>query len=152
MGDQGAVVKDVAFFESFEKGFAEDIEGLWKVDLRKDIRKMAPIDFMVVSRGTDVIEGYIELKVRTFKSTAYKETMIDHVKMASLRQKGEMTGLPIYLAIRFTDKDSVYELNPSRRFRIEHNGRTRKTRTAYDIKEVEYIPLHHFRELKKENK
>ncbi len=145
---------------SDEEKFKQDIENSWAVELRKDIRQekktkaskakkdFDPIDFMIIKIGTDIVVGYIELKSRTFESNKYAETMIDHHKMVAIRRKSFDSGKPIYLAIRFTDKDMVYEYNPSHRFRIEHNGRTKNTRTAYDIKEVEYIPLHCFRELK----
>ena len=100
---------------------------------------------MLIEPKTDNVLGYVELKNRTVSSTMFPDLMIDHKKMVEIRKKATFSGMPVYLAIRYTDRDLVYECNPQHRFRIEHGGRTTNTRHAYDIKEVEYIPMKNFR-------
>ena len=132
-----------------QKSFAKDIEKVWKVELRQDVRAgkrdMSFIDYMLIEPKTDNVLGYVELKNRTVSSTMFPDLMIDHKKMVEIRKKATFSGMPVYLAIRYTDRDLVYEYNPQHRFRIEHGGRTTNTRHAYDIKEVEYIPMKNFR-------
>jgi len=131
--------------------FAKDIEKVWKVELRQDVRAgkrdLSYIDYMIITPKTNKVEGYVELKNRTIKSDLFETLLIDQKKMSEIRNKARNTGLPVYLAIRYTDKDLVYECNSHHHFPIEHTGRTAKTRHIYDIKEVEYIPIKHFRSL-----
>ena len=135
-----------------ETDFAKDIERYWNVELRKDItNKFDVIDFMIIKKGTDVVEGYIELKNRQISSTQYKTLMIDHKKMIELRMKQEYSGKPVFLAIRYTDRDMIYRINKADRFKIEHNGRTQKFRSKYDINEVEHIPVSFLRKLRGKN-
>ena len=95
-----------------ETEFAKDIERYWNVELRKDItNEFDVIDFMIIKKGTDTIEGYIELKNRKISSNQYKTLMIDHKKMMALRIKQEYSGKPVFLAIRYTDKDIIYRIN-----------------------------------------
>ncbi len=132
-----------------ETEFAKDIERYWNVELRKDItNEFDVIDFMIIKKGTDTIEGYIELKNRKISSNQYKTLMIDHKKMMALRIKQEYSGKPVFLAIRYTDKDMIYRINKSDRFHMEHNGRTQKFRNKYDINEVEHIPVSFLRKLR----
>tara|TARA_R100000306_G_scaffold24319_1_gene27457 strand:+ start:182 stop:634 length:453 start_codon:yes stop_codon:yes gene_type:complete len=132
-----------------ESEFAKDIEKHWNVELRKDTKnKYDVIDFMIIKKETDIIEGYVELKNRTISSDQYKTLMIDHKKMIALRIKQEYSGKPVFLAVRYTDKDMIYRINKSDRFHMEHNGRTQKFRNKYDINEVEHIPISFFREIR----
>ena len=76
-----------------ESEFAKDIEKYWDVELRKDItNEYDPIDFMIIRKNTDIIEGYIELKNRNISSAQYRTLMIDHKKMIELRiaKKGDL--------------------------------------------------------------
>jgi hypothetical protein len=135
-----------------ETDFAKDIERYWGVELRKDItNQFDVIDFMIIKKGTDIVEGYIELKNRQISSTQYKTLMIDHKKMMALRIKQEYSGKPVFLAIRYTDKDMIYRINKADRFKIEHNGRTQKFRNKYDINEVEHIPVSFLRKMRGKN-
>ena len=143
-----------------EEKFREDIEEVLGVELRKDIRQqkknatpidMDPIDYMMFDKGSSLIKAYIEIKVRPkYKSTSIPTAMIDHRKMVAFQLKSLTTHLPVYYAVRWNDRDLVYEFNPAHKFPIEHGGRTKNTRSEYDIKEVQYIPMNYFRELKKE--
>lgn len=133
-----------------ESEFAKDIETYWDVELRKDItNEYDPIDFMIIRKNTDIIEGYIELKNRNISSVQYRTLMIDHKKMIELRMKQEYSGKPVFLAIRYTDQDMIYRINKADRFKIEHNGRTMNYRNKYDINEVEHIPVSFLRKLRR---
>lgn len=143
-----------------EEKFKKDIEKILGVELKKDIRQqkkkatpidMDPIDYMMFDKDSNLIKAYIEIKVRPkYKSTSIPTAMIDHRKMVAFILKSMTTHLPIYYAVRWNDRDLVYEFNPRHRFPIEHGGRTKNTRSEYDIKEVQFIPMNYFRELKKE--
>ena len=135
--------------------FANDIEKVWSCELRQDIRTIRhkggdynPIDYMIIKLNSNKVMGYIELKNRSFKSTKYDSLIIDHSKMVAIRTKSMFSSLPVFLGIRYTDKDLYYESKPTHSFPVYHSGRTTQTRDEYDIKEVEYIPLNLFKELK----
>ena len=142
------VEEDVVAGEKKERQFASQIERVMDASLIKDeARKYAPIDYMLVDKKTNIVSGYLVIKTRTFKSGEHPDLMIAHKKMCEIRKKSRDTGLPIFIAIRLIDIDLLYEFNPAHRFRIEYGGRTKNTRTKFDIAEVEYIPLRYFRPL-----
>jgi len=142
------VEEDVVAGEKKERQFASQIEKHLGISLVKDeARKFAPIDYMLIDKKTNIVSGYLEIKTRNFKSGAYPDLMIAHKKMCEIRKKSRDTGLRIFIAIRLIDIDLIYEFNPSHRLRIEYGGRTKNTRTKFDIAEVEYIPLSYFRPL-----
>ena len=155
------VQADVERAVPHEERFRRDIEGVIDCDLRKDVRqqnkKATPIDFdtidyMIFERECDIVKGYIEIKVRPkYASTSIPDVIVDHRKMVAFQLKNFTTGIPVFYAIRFKDRDIVYEYNPTHKFPIKHGGRTKNTRTPYDIKEVQYIPMKYFRDLKKES-
>ena len=161
MNDFAKVQVDVARAIPHEERFRKEIEDIIGKDLRKDVRQQNkkstpidfdPIDYMVFDKDCDIVKGYIEIKVRPKYSTkTIPDVIIDHRKMVAFQLKNFTTGIPVFYAIRFKDKDIVYEYNPTHHFPIKHGGRTKNTRTAYDIKEVQYIPMKYFRDLKKES-
>ena len=136
-----------------ETQFAKDIEKMWGVELRKDVmmgrQDFSEIDYMIIQPNTDEVLGYIELKNRTISSTMYKTLMINHKKMIALRTQHTYSKKPVFLGLRYTDLDLYYEVNLGHSFKIEHNGRTLNTRSKYDIRQVEHLPLKHFRKIKK---
>jgi len=155
------VQADVERAVPHEERFRRDIEGVIDCDLRKDVRQQNkkatpidfdPIDYMIFERECDIVKGYIEIKVRPkYASTSIPDVIVDHRKMVAFQLKNFTTGIPVFYAIRFKDRDIVYEYNPTHKFPIKHGGRTKNTRTPYDIKEVQYIPMKYFRDLKKES-
>ena len=60
------------------------------------------------------------------------------------------TKKPVFVGVRFLDKDMYWEYDSfADEPKIFYGGRTTQYRNNYDIRQVEYVPLKHFKSFKK---
>ena len=142
--------------------FAKDIGILWNAEMRQDYRvkdgikktdMYMPLDYIVTQKNKSKVLAYAELKCRDIRSDKYESLILDHSKMNHIRHQYELTGIPIFVCVRFTDGDRFYKYE-SNHFKDENGnfkvdvyftGRTTQTRSEYDYRQCEYIPLKYFK-------
>tara|TARA_R100000353_G_scaffold69111_1_gene53454 strand:+ start:345 stop:818 length:474 start_codon:yes stop_codon:yes gene_type:complete len=152
------IAKDVERYLPNQKKFAKDIEKYWSCKLVADVRvtdgiqredNYAPIDYMIL-KGSSEVKGYIELKNRDIKHNTYESLVLDHSKMLKIRMIAFFTHLPVFVGVRFKDKDMYYKFDiMNDDVKIFYGGRTVQYRNKYDKRQVEYIPINKFKEFAK---
>tara|TARA_R100000458_G_C8278259_1_gene254177 strand:+ start:6749 stop:7222 length:474 start_codon:yes stop_codon:yes gene_type:complete len=149
------IAKDVERYLPNQKKFAKDIEKYWRCKLVVDVRvtdgiqredNYAPLDYMIL-KDTSQVHGYIELKNRDINHDKYDSLVLDHSKMFKIRMVSFFTGLPVFVGVRFLDKDMYYKHDMmDDDIKIFYGGRTVQYRNKYDKRQVEYIPMSKFKE------
>ena len=141
-----------------QEKFANDIRNWWNCRLVVDVRvedgikredEYQPLDYIILKKDSNKVVGYLELKNRGIESTKYDSLMLDHSKMMKIRITHWFTHLPVFVGVRYLDKDLYYEYDSFDEPNIFYGGRTTQTRNEYDIKQVEYISLDKFKEFNK---
>ena len=94
------------------------------------------LDYAVIKNG-DVI-GFAEIKCRTCASTDYDTMMVSLSKVLAAHQLSQVTGLPSYLIVRWTDK--IGSINFKADHAIRAGGRTDRG-DAQDIDVCAYYPI-----------
>ena len=152
-----SIAQDVERYLPNQKQFAKDIERYWNCNLKVDVRVVdgihrednyAPLDYMILKENNRV-RGYIELKNRAINHNKYDTLVLDHSKMLKIRMVSWFTKLPIFVGVRFKDKDMYWQYDAFNDDpKIYYGGRTTQYRNNYDIRQVEYISLKNFKEFK----
>lgn len=148
MGKQ--VDKDCRDWKDRERKFAKDLGKYFKCDMieRDTYNK---IDYDCVRGGN--IEAYAELKIREHNYGRFKTLFIDEKKLEAMRKHWMLNKKPHLLCIRWDDCDRYYEVTGYEKFLVEKDsGRTKKTREANDIDDVEHIPIKKFKLITYEDK
>lgn len=148
------IQRDVERYLPNQKQFAKDIEKYWNCKLRVDVRVIdgikredtyAPLDYMIL-KETNQVRGYIELKNRAINHDKYDSLVLDHSKMQKIRMQNWFTKLPIFVGVRFLDKDMYWQYDHFEdEPKIYYGGRTTQYRNKYDIRQVEYVSLKNFK-------
>ena len=158
MGD--IIERDVLRALPGQESFARDIEIIWNCRLVVDIRvkdgieredSYQPLDYIITEKHSNKVVGYMELKNRNISSDKYDTLMLDHSKLMSIRKTAFFTKLPVFVGVRYTNKDLYYKYSDLDPISICYGGRTAQKRNEYDIKQVEYIKVNQFNEFRKRN-
>ena len=134
--------------------FAADIESYWDCKLHQDHRVKdgrtktdiyMPIDYIITKKDSKKVKGYIELKCRNIVSYKYNSLILDLTKVMHMKQYHELTKLPIFVGVRFNDKDLYWKFEPDLDLDIHFTGRTKQKRCEYDVTQCVYIPFINFK-------
>jgi len=132
-----------------EKEFATILESKWQCKLNK-LPISYHIDFMgtrnehceFFKETTEKAVSFVELKCRTCKHDAYETYMLSLSKLMKARELSENTGLPVFLAVQWTDRMGFVRLNTCQ-CTLGVGGR--KDRGDWqDIEPVVHIPIYQF--------
>ena len=154
------VERDVLRSLPGQEDFAKYIESVWDCRLVVDIRvkdgieredSYQPLDYIITKKHSPKVVGYMELKNRKIASNKYETLMLDHSKMMSIRKTAFFTKLPVFVGVRYTDRDLWYKYSDLDPINIYYGGRTTQQRNEYDIKQVEHIKVSLFNGFKKRN-
>ena len=139
-----------------QQKFADDIATKWNCELIQDYRVKdgiikpdlyMPIDYIIKQKNGKKVNGYIELKCRSVHSDKYNSLMLDLSKMMHIKQYHQYTGLPVFVGVRYINKDVYYKFNPEHKFDVYFTGRTTQTRSEYDHTQCVYINKDYFKDL-----
>ena len=125
--------------------FKDKLRVLWNCDFMK-----LPINYSLdfaCMRGKDIL-AWLELKCRKITSYKYQSTMINLDKWIHSLQLIEYTGLPVFLAVRFTDCDMFCEISRDLKYNIVFQKQPLKSRIyRNDIAPKILISLKQFQQI-----
>ena len=93
------------------------------------------------------VTGWWEIKCRDNSSSCYPTLMISLQKIMRGIEISNFTKLPFRLAIQYTDKLMIADVDKNIPIGYKWGGRTVKTRDPADIEPVIHIPMSHFKEI-----
>lgn len=99
------------------------------------------VDYAMTRNG--VIEGWVELKKRSFNSDKYDEYMVSLDKYMTAKRLSEDTGKPCTLVVEFNDKIFIADLSKVQ-FRLGMGGRKDRG-DSEDYEPCCWIPISEFK-------
>jgi hypothetical protein len=122
-----------------EASVADVMASIWKCQMTK-LQPRDAFDYAAV-RGKD-IAAFVEIKTRTNPMNRYPTYMISMTKIISANAIFMSTGVPSFLAVRWTDCIGWVRLNNAN-VKLEIGGRTDRS-DAQDIEPVCHISISKF--------
>jgi hypothetical protein len=151
------VENDVILSIGEEISFKNDIEKRWRVILESLQGKYSSLDYQILLYNPYKVPhhryiGYIELKCRKYKSTDFKDSMIDLQKWEKIKEYYNETKSDILLGVRYTDVDLYYKYNPNdeEKIVVRKNSGPNNKRGVPDTKTTVGIPLSLFKQIKEQ--
>jgi hypothetical protein len=127
-----------------EQRVAEKLSELWNFDSWKRNPPRYPIDISLM-RGTR-IKAFAEIKCRNVPSGTYNTYMLSAGKAMSARTLTEVTGLPCFLVVRWTDCLGWIDLETAEPLYVGWGGRSDRD-DSQDMEPVMHYDIIKFKEL-----
>lgn len=126
-----------------EQALGEYVAKKWKCDLQKVSIKYH-VDCLALREGAGI--AWVELRCRSNDMLQYPTLMISLAKVQGAKRLEQDTGLPVFLAVEWTDKIAFTNLAQAD-FTLGFGGRN-DMRDWQDQEPVCHIPLDQFQEFK----
>jgi hypothetical protein len=106
------------------------------------LKPLYQFDHALVQDGE--IQGFAEIKCRTFPSTQYRSYLISGDKMVKALAWRELAGVPCYLVVAWTDAIGMFLIEPGQDYTVKLGGR-KDRKDPQDLEPCFYIPLGWFK-------